>query len=55
MINEVTYCLVAHTLIIQFKDIFVEHLNPYQFDIMTYGGCEMVVYGVQTMLNLHPN
>ncbi len=53
--NEVTYRLVAHTLIIQFKEILAEHFNPYQFGITTYGGCEVVVHGIQTMLNFHPN
>jgi hypothetical protein len=29
MIGEVTYRLVASALAIQFRDIFIKHLNPH--------------------------
>jgi hypothetical protein len=46
MINEVTYCLVAHTLVIQFNDNFMEHLSFHQFGVVTHGGCEIMVYNI---------
>ncbi len=47
-----TYCLVAHTLAIQFKDTFVEHFNPHQFGVTTHGKCEIMVHGVRMLLDL---
>jgi hypothetical protein len=52
MIGEVTYHLVACIIAIQFRDTLVEHFNPHQFDIVTYDKCEIVVHGVQMMLDL---
>jgi hypothetical protein len=45
-INEVTYQLIARTLIIQFRDILMEHLSPYQFGLAIHGDYETVVHGV---------
>jgi hypothetical protein len=53
MISEVTYCLIAHTLVIQFRDIFAEHFNFHEFGVATHDGCEKMVHGIQTILNLH--
>jgi hypothetical protein len=53
MIGEVTYHLVAYTLAIQFKDIIVKHFSPHLFGVRIHGKCEIVVHGVQAMLNLH--
>jgi hypothetical protein len=53
MIGEVTYRLIAYTPVIRFKDIFVEHFNLHQFGVMIHDGCEKMVHGIQTMLNLH--
>ncbi len=53
MIGKVIYHLVACTLAIQFRDIFTEHFSPHQFGVVTCGGCEIVVHGVQVTLNLH--
>jgi hypothetical protein len=38
MINEVTYCLYVHTLVIQFRDTLAEHFSPHQFGVATSGG-----------------
>lgn len=54
-INVVTYHLVAHILAIQFRDILVDHFNPHQFGVVTYGECEIMVHDVQAMLDLHPH
>ncbi len=53
MINEVTYHLIAHTLVIQFKGTFAKHFSFHQFGVVTHDGCEKMVHGIWTMLNLH--
>jgi hypothetical protein len=53
MISEVTYHLGACTLVIQFKDILMEHFNSHQFGVVTCGRCGTLVQGVQMMLDLH--
>jgi hypothetical protein len=55
VISEVTYHLIAHTLIIQFRDTFTKHFNPHQFGVTTCGGCEIMVHNIRTMLDLHPD
>jgi hypothetical protein len=45
-INEVTYNLVACTLVIQFRDTLVEHFNLHQFDLTICGGCETMAHGI---------
>ncbi len=47
------YHLVAHTLTFQFRDTFNEHFSPHYFGVTIRGGCEIVVHGVQMMLDLH--
>jgi hypothetical protein len=49
-----TQSLVTCTLVIQFKDISTKDFRLHQFDVRIHGGCEIMVHGVQTMLNLHP-
>jgi hypothetical protein len=46
VINELPYCLVAHTLAIQFRGTIVKHFYLYQFGVVTHGECETVVHGV---------
>jgi len=53
MIGEVTYRLIACTLVIWFRDTFVEHFNLHQFGVVTCDRCEKMFHGIQTMLNLH--
>ncbi len=52
MINEMIYCIIAHTLVIQFKDIIAKYFNLHWFYVMIHDGCETMVHGIQ---NLHPN
>jgi hypothetical protein len=54
-ISGVTYCLVAHILAIQFRDIFIEPFGPYQFGVVICGRKETLVRSIWTMLDLHPN
>jgi hypothetical protein len=37
MISEGTYCLVAHTLVIQFKGTFMENFSLHQFGVVIRG------------------
>ncbi len=55
VIGEVTYCLVVHTLTIQFKDTIVKHFSPHQFGVVIHDGCETMIHGVRVMLDLHVN
>jgi hypothetical protein len=52
-IREVIYQLVTHTLAIQFTNTFVEHFSPHQFGVGILGGCETMVHGVGTRLDIH--
>jgi hypothetical protein len=54
-IGGMTYRLVAHILVIQFRNTLTEHINLHQFSVMTYGGCKIVVHIIRAMLKLHPN
>ncbi len=47
------YWLVACTLVIIFKDTFVEHFSPHDFGVAMLGRCEIMVHGVRAMLDLH--
>ncbi len=53
MIGEVTYYLVAHTLVIEFKNNLAEHVN-HQVGVVIRGKCEILVHAIHTMFNLHP-
>jgi hypothetical protein len=33
----------------------MEHFCPHQFGVVVGGGCETMVYGIQMMLDFHPN
>jgi hypothetical protein len=46
VINEMTYHLIARTLVIQFRDTFAKHFNPHQFGLTIHGECEIIVHGV---------
>jgi hypothetical protein len=55
VISEVTYHLIACILVIQYRDILMEHFSLHQFGVVTCGGHETLIQGVQMMLDLHPN
>jgi hypothetical protein len=50
-ISEVTYRLVTCILAIRFKNTFTKHINLHQFGVAIRGGCEIIVHGVQAMLD----
>lgn len=54
-VGEVFYRLISRTISIQMQPTFVDHLYPYQFGVATLGGCEMVVHGLRSTLEVHPN
>jgi hypothetical protein len=54
MIGEMIYCLIVHTLVIQFKYILTKCFSFHQFNVTTCNWCELVIHGVRTMLDLHP-
>jgi hypothetical protein len=45
-INVMTYCLIAHTLVIQLRDTFAKHFTFHQFVVTTHGECETMVHNV---------
>jgi len=53
MIGKVTYWLVTYIFAIYFRDTFVEHFNPHNFGVATWGRCEMMIHKVCVMLDLH--
>jgi hypothetical protein len=53
VIRKAIYRLLVCTLDIQFKNTFVEHFNPHQFGVVTFGECKIVVHAIRAMLDLH--
>jgi hypothetical protein len=53
VIGEVLYQLTIHALCLQFWDTFVTHFSSHQFGIAIKGGNEVVVHGIQCVLDLH--
>jgi hypothetical protein len=45
-INEMTYHLIACTLVIQLRGTFVEHFTLHQFSVMTHGEYETMVHNI---------
>jgi hypothetical protein len=33
--------------------VFASHLSPYQFGVIVRGGCETMVHGIQTILDVN--
>ncbi len=55
VVREVFYQLMNIALCLQFHDVFVFHLSPYQFGVVVRGGCETMVHCIQATLDAHPN
>jgi hypothetical protein len=55
VVHEVIYWLVNRALCLYFCDVFFIHLSPHQFGVAIKGGCEMVVYDVWVILDIHLN
>ncbi len=53
--GETLYRFTSHFLCLQFRDVFVTHFSPDQFEITIKGGCETIIHGIKCTLDLHPN
>jgi hypothetical protein len=55
IIGEMFLQFISHSIVLQLRGPFQEHLSLYQFVILTLGGCEAIPFGIRTLLNLHLN
>jgi hypothetical protein len=39
----------------QFCDVFISHLSPFQFGVVVKKGCEVVVHGIRINFDGHTN
>ncbi len=53
VMGKVFYHLVSKVSYLQFRDVFVFHLSPYQFGVVVKNGCEAVVHGIRATLDGH--
>jgi hypothetical protein len=54
-IGEMFLQLISWFIILQLWGSFQEHLSPHQFGVSTPKGCETILFGIKTLLDLHPN
>ncbi|KAL2608814.1 hypothetical protein R1flu_027387 [Riccia fluitans] len=54
-VGEVLYRLVVVTLGFKFWEALVDHFSPLQFGVAMRGGCETIIHGLRTTLDLHPD
>jgi hypothetical protein len=52
-IGEAFYRLICKVLCFQFDEVFFSHLSLHQFGMTIKSGCEVVVYSIQVVLNIH--
>jgi hypothetical protein len=52
-INEIFFLLFYHSIVLQFRRSFQEHLSPHQFGILTLRGYEAIPFNIQALLDLH--
>jgi len=55
VVSEVFFRLISRSIVLQLQGLFQEHLSPHHFGILTFGGCEAILFGIQAFLDLHPN
>jgi len=53
VVGETLYCLISHTLYLQFRDAFATQFSPHQFGVATKGKCEVVIHGIMCIFDLH--
>jgi len=53
VVGGALYRLVSKALYLKFFDVFVSHLSPYRFKMAIRRGCEVMVRGLQTILDAH--
>jgi hypothetical protein len=47
------YQLVNRALYLKFCGVFASHLSPYRFRVVIRRGCEVMVHGLQAILDAH--
>ncbi len=53
VVGRALYRLVSNVLCLKFFDVFVSHLSPYRFRMAIRKGCEVMVRGLQAILDAH--
>lgn len=53
IMGEVFYHLVSKVSCLQFRDVFIFHLSPYQFKVAVKSGCEVMFHGIWATLDGH--
>jgi hypothetical protein len=46
IIGEVFIQLINHSIVLQLWGPFQEHLSPHQFGVLTFGGCEAILFDI---------
>jgi hypothetical protein len=52
-IGEVFIWFNSCSIVLQLRGLFQEHLSPHQFGVLTFGGYEAIIFGIQAFFNLH--
>jgi hypothetical protein len=53
IVSEVFFQLICRSIILYFRRLFLEHLSPHQFKVSNPKGCETILFGIKTLLDLH--
>ncbi len=54
-ISKVLFRFISRSIVLQLWGLFQEHLSPHQFGVLTFGGCEAIIFDIQALFDLHPN
>jgi hypothetical protein len=54
-LGEKLYQFTSCILCLQFCDAFATQFSSHQFKVATKGGCETIIHGIRSTLDLHPN
>ncbi len=55
VVNEAFLQLISRSIILQFQGLFQEHLSCHQFGIPTPRSYEVILFGILTLFDLHPD
>jgi hypothetical protein len=55
VVGEVFFKHISCSIVLQLRGPFQEHLSFHQFGILTLRGCEAILFGIQALLDLHPD
>jgi hypothetical protein len=45
-ISKVFFRFISHSIVLQLWGLFQEHLSSHQFRVLTFGGCEAIIFGI---------